>query len=123
MISELTWRTQLVEDTAVIAVIDAEMADKATPWGPLSEVFLARAVDAVIERYDPKAVRRAQEVIRRPSFDDNASGAGRAAGATPNCPARTAMMPRRRRTRAADEAARIKAERAQNSSAPQNSPY
>ena len=74
----MTWRTQLVEDTAVIAVIAAEMADKATPWGPLSEVFLARAVDAVIERYDPKAVRRAQEVIRRPSFDVNVLGrAGR----------------------------------------------
>jgi hypothetical protein len=29
-------------------------------------------------------------------------------------PARTAMMPRRRRTRAAEEAARIKAERALN---------
>ena len=38
-------------------------------------------------------------------------------------PARTAMMPRRRRTRAAEEATRIKAERARNSSAPQNSPY
>ena len=41
-------------------------------------MFLARPVDAVIERYDPKAVRRAQEVIRRPSFDDNVLGrAGR----------------------------------------------
>ena len=68
VISELTWRTQLVEDPAVIAVIDAEMADKATQWGPLSEVLLARAVDAVIERYDPKAVRRAQEVIRTRDF-------------------------------------------------------
>ncbi|CAA0117191.1 Uncharacterised protein [Mycolicibacterium vanbaalenii] len=40
----------------------------------------------------------------------------------PAHPARTAMMPRRRRTRAADEATRIKAERAQNNPVRQSSP-
>ncbi|MDZ4269954.1 MAG: DUF222 domain-containing protein, partial [Mycobacterium sp.] len=68
VISELTWRTQLVEDTALITVIDAELSDKATRWGPLSEALLGRAIDAVIERYDPAAVQRAREVIRTRDF-------------------------------------------------------
>ncbi|NVN50400.1 HNH endonuclease signature motif containing protein [Mycolicibacterium hippocampi] len=68
VISELTWRTQLVEDHALITLIDAELADKAVRWGPLSVVVLGRAIDAVIERYDPEAVRRAREVIRTRDF-------------------------------------------------------
>ncbi len=68
VISELTWRTQLVEDPALITLIDGELADKAVRWGPLSVVVLGRAIDAVIERYDPEAVRRAREVIRTRDF-------------------------------------------------------
>ncbi|NVN50547.1 HNH endonuclease signature motif containing protein [Mycolicibacterium hippocampi] len=68
VISELTWRTQLVQDPALITLIDAELADKAVRWGPLSVVVLGRAIDAVIERYDPEAVRRAREVIRTRDF-------------------------------------------------------
>ena len=68
VISELTWRTQLVQDHSLITLIDGELADKATRWGPLSVVVLGRAIDAVIERYDPEAVRRAREVVRTRDF-------------------------------------------------------
>ncbi|MGB7507073.1 MAG: DUF222 domain-containing protein, partial [Mycobacterium sp.] len=57
-----------VDDHALITLIDAELADKATRWGPLSEVLLGRAIDAVIERYDPAAVQRAREVVRTRDF-------------------------------------------------------
>ena len=64
LISELTWRTSLVDDNALIAVIDAELAEAALRWGPLSERSLQTAIDAVIERHDPAAVRRAKEILR-----------------------------------------------------------
>ncbi|VEG51957.1 protein of uncharacterised function DUF222 [Mycolicibacterium aurum] len=62
LISEITWRTQLVADD-VVAMVDAALADRAVTWGPLSDEKLVRSIEAVIDRYDPDAVRRAQEVI------------------------------------------------------------
>ncbi|MGE2732248.1 DUF222 domain-containing protein, partial [Mycolicibacterium vaccae] len=64
LISELTWRTRLVEDHDVLAVIDTALAKKATSWGAHSEAALTRAIEAVIERYDPDAVRRAKAITR-----------------------------------------------------------
>ncbi|MGB3232711.1 MAG: DUF222 domain-containing protein, partial [Mycobacterium sp.] len=68
LISEITWRTQLVDDDALIALIDTELADKAEKWGTLSETQLDRAIDAVIERYDPDGVRRAKDAVRTRDF-------------------------------------------------------
>ena len=68
VISEITWRTQLVDSDELIALIDAALADKALRWGALSEVQLDRAIDAVIERYDPDAVRRAKDAVRTRDF-------------------------------------------------------
>ncbi|MGE2834468.1 DUF222 domain-containing protein [Mycobacterium sp. SMC-4] len=68
LISEITWRTHLVEDHRVLALIDAALAERASRWGPLSDAKLVGAIEAVIERYDPDAVRRAQEVIRARDF-------------------------------------------------------
>ncbi|MGE2735954.1 DUF222 domain-containing protein, partial [Mycolicibacterium vaccae] len=64
LVSELTWRTRLVEDHDVLAVIDAALAKKATSWGAHSEAALTRAIESVIERYDPDAVRRAKVIAR-----------------------------------------------------------
>jgi hypothetical protein len=63
LISEITWRTQLVADD-VVAVVDAAIAERADRWGALSDAKVAASIEAVIERYDPDAVRRAREVIR-----------------------------------------------------------
>jgi Domain of unknown function (DUF222) len=63
LVSEITWRTQLVTDEAV-AEVDAGIAARADRWGPLSDAKLTAAIEAVIERHDPDAVRRAREVIR-----------------------------------------------------------
>ncbi|MGB7356689.1 MAG: DUF222 domain-containing protein, partial [Mycobacterium sp.] len=68
LISEITWRTQLVDNDALIALIDTELADKAEKWGTLSETQLDRAIDAVIERYDPDGVRRAKDAVRTRDF-------------------------------------------------------
>lgn len=68
LISEITWRTRLVEDAQVLALVDAALAEKALRWGPLSDVRLTRAIDALINRYDPDAVIRAKEVIETRDF-------------------------------------------------------
>ncbi|UXA13430.1 HNH endonuclease [Mycobacterium sp. SMC-8] len=64
LISEITWRTHLVTDD-IIAVVDAALAAKAQTWGPLSDEKLVNKINAVIERHDPDAVRRAKEVLKK----------------------------------------------------------
>lgn len=68
VISELTWRTHLVEDDRVLAEIDAALANHAVSWGALSEEKLTGAVNALIERYDPDAVRLAKDAMRERDF-------------------------------------------------------
>ncbi len=64
LISEITWRTSLITDDRVLSEVDSDIAEKATRWGPLWDERLGNAVDAVIDRYDPDAVRRAREVVK-----------------------------------------------------------
>ena len=64
LVSEITWRTSLITDDRVLSEVDADIAEKATRWGPLSDDRLGKALDAVIDRYDPDAVRRAREVVK-----------------------------------------------------------
>ncbi|KRE25711.1 hypothetical protein ASG82_17925 [Mycobacterium sp. Soil538] len=68
VISELTWRTHLVDDHQVLAIIDAELAEHATSWGALSKDKLIGAVNAVIERYDPDAVLLTAIALRERDF-------------------------------------------------------
>ncbi|MCV7369972.1 DUF222 domain-containing protein [Mycolicibacterium duvalii] len=64
VVSEISWRTQLVEDPAALAQIDDRMAACAVGWGRLSEQKLKSAIDAVIERFDPEGLRRSKEIMR-----------------------------------------------------------
>ncbi|TFV60624.1 HNH endonuclease [Mycobacterium sp. PS03-16] len=74
VVSMVTWRTRLVDDAAVWAGIDAAVAEKVAGWGRLSASRLERAVDAVIERFDPVAVVRAQIAARDRDVVVGASG-------------------------------------------------
>ncbi|MCK0172908.1 HNH endonuclease signature motif containing protein [Mycolicibacterium sp. F2034L] len=65
MISTITWRTRLIIDTDILAVIDAALAAKAQRWAPLSDERLVTAIDALIHRHDPDAVTRAKESIKK----------------------------------------------------------
>jgi hypothetical protein len=64
----LTWRTHLVEDGRLLALIDAELAERAERWGALSAAKLTGVINAVIDRYDPDAVRRTTDTIRDRDF-------------------------------------------------------
>ncbi|MGE2716085.1 DUF222 domain-containing protein [Mycolicibacterium litorale] len=68
LVSEITWRTRLVEDAQVLALLDCALAEKALRWGPLSQARLTRTVDALITRYDPDAVIRAEEAVKKRDF-------------------------------------------------------
>ncbi|MCG7595084.1 HNH endonuclease signature motif containing protein [Mycobacterium sp. PSTR-4-N] len=68
VISELTWRTHLVDDDRVLAEIDAALAGHAVSWGALSDEKLTAAVNALIERYDPDAVRLAKNALSDRDF-------------------------------------------------------
>ncbi|UXA18540.1 HNH endonuclease signature motif containing protein [Mycobacterium sp. SMC-4] len=64
MVSEITWRTQLVDDPTALAQIDDRIAESAVHWGRLSEQKLKNAIDAVIERFDPDGLRRSKEIMK-----------------------------------------------------------
>ncbi|MDN4519504.1 DUF222 domain-containing protein [Mycolicibacterium austroafricanum] len=68
VVSKICWRTRLVVDSQVWALLDGELATQAQRWGSLSEEALVGAIDALIERYDPDAVIRAKEVIAGRDF-------------------------------------------------------
>jgi hypothetical protein len=68
VVSAIAWRTQLVEDTEALALIDAALAAGANKLGPLSEGRLDQAIDAWIFRYDPAAVRRSESSTRTRDF-------------------------------------------------------
>ncbi|MGV0790262.1 DUF222 domain-containing protein [Mycolicibacterium sp. XJ1819] len=64
LVSTITWRTQLVVDGEPQRQIDAAIAERAEKWGKLSLAQLDRAIDALIETYDPGAKRRFREAVR-----------------------------------------------------------
>ncbi|OBB61159.1 hypothetical protein A5757_00590 [Mycobacterium sp. 852013-51886_SCH5428379] len=68
MIAIITWRSRLIIDADTMALVDAALADKAQRWEPLSDERLINAIDALIHRYDPDAVTRAKEALRRRTF-------------------------------------------------------
>jgi ethanolamine utilization microcompartment shell protein EutS len=64
VVGAITWRTQLITDEAVWAVVDAEVAMRATRWGPLAEDKLTSAVDALVLEFDAAAVMASKAVAR-----------------------------------------------------------
>ncbi|MCV7229256.1 HNH endonuclease signature motif containing protein [Mycolicibacterium komossense] len=64
MVSTLMWRTLLVDED-VLDLLDAALAEDVIGWGPLSGKKLEQAIDLLIERHDPHAVRRLQQAARR----------------------------------------------------------
>lgn len=68
VIGILTWRTRLIADDAVWALVDAALAERADEWGPLSEDDLRIGVDALVLQYDPDAVIASQARTRGRDF-------------------------------------------------------
>ena len=58
IVSAIAWRTDLVRDDDAMALIDAALAEDARTWGLLSQHNLEQAIDGLIDRHDPGALRR-----------------------------------------------------------------
>ncbi|WP_156434338.1 DUF222 domain-containing protein [Mycobacterium sp. IS-1590] len=64
LVSTITWRTQLIVDSAVAERVDAAIAERAGQWGVLSVARLEAAIDAVVDQYDPNARRRLRQAAQ-----------------------------------------------------------
>ncbi|WP_155770152.1 DUF222 domain-containing protein, partial [Mycobacterium asiaticum] len=62
--STIVWHTDLIDDPAILARIDAALAADATRYGPLSAPKTATAIDALITRHDAAAARRTRTAHR-----------------------------------------------------------
>jgi hypothetical protein len=61
LVRTIVSRTYLIDDDAALAAVDAELAARVVRWGALSEKKTEAAIDALVERHDPDAVRRSRE--------------------------------------------------------------
>jgi hypothetical protein len=68
VIAAITWRTRLITDAAVWALVDTAVAVRAQRWGPLSDEKLTEAVDALVHQFDPAAVINSQGDARSRDF-------------------------------------------------------
>ena len=60
----IVYRTDLITDPQVLAGVDAELAVRVSRWPSMTQGRLAAAVDRVVVKADPDAVRRHQERMR-----------------------------------------------------------
>ena len=60
IVRTIEYRTGLVTDAQAIAAVDALVAEQVTAWGPLSVRKTEQAVDAIVDRVDPAALRRSR---------------------------------------------------------------
>lgn len=61
LVRAIVWRTYLIEDPDAMANVDAALAEQVVTWGPLSAKKTEQAIDALVERFDPGALRRSRD--------------------------------------------------------------
>lgn len=60
----IAWHTTLITNPYLLRDVDTELAEIATGLGPLSAAKTAAAIDALIDRHDPDAIRRQHRAAR-----------------------------------------------------------
>lgn len=58
LVAAIVWRTDLIKDSAALELADKTLAEEAIRFGPLSVAKTEAAIDAIVDRYDPAALRR-----------------------------------------------------------------
>ncbi|HXB86463.1 HNH endonuclease signature motif containing protein [Mycobacterium sp.] len=64
LVAAIVWRTDLIKDAAALALADTTLAEEAIRFGPLSVAKTEQAIDAIVDRYDPAALRRTRAAAR-----------------------------------------------------------
>ncbi|MFZ0906595.1 MAG: DUF222 domain-containing protein [Mycobacterium sp.] len=60
----IVWHTDLIKDPDTLRLVDTTLAEDAASFGPLSVNKTGQAIDAVVDRYDPGALRRTRAAAR-----------------------------------------------------------
>ena len=60
----IVWHTDLIKDPQTLQIVDTTLAGDAARFGSLSVAKTAQAIDAVIDRHDPAALRRTRAGAR-----------------------------------------------------------
>jgi hypothetical protein len=63
LVRAIEYRTALVTDPEAIARVDALLAEHVTAWGPLSVRKTEQAIDVIVDRVDPGALRRSRKTF------------------------------------------------------------
>ena len=61
LVRAIVCRTDLICEEAAMSAVDAELAEQITSWGGMSIAKTEKAIDALVERHDPGALRRSRE--------------------------------------------------------------
>jgi hypothetical protein len=61
LLRTIEYRSALVTDDEAIERVDALLAGHVTVWGPLSVTKTEQAIDAIVDRVDPGALRRSRK--------------------------------------------------------------
>ncbi|MCV7402991.1 DUF222 domain-containing protein [Mycobacterium fragae] len=62
--ASIAWHTDLIEDAEALRLVDKTLAQEALRFGPLSAAKTAQAIEAVVDQYDPGALRRTRQRAR-----------------------------------------------------------
>ena len=77
----IVWHTDLIHDADTLRLVDTTLARDAARFGPISVTKTAHAIDAIVDRYDPGALRRTRaaargrDVVISPADRDSATAA------------------------------------------------
>jgi hypothetical protein len=60
----IAWHTDLIKDPEALRLVDKTLSEDAALFGPMSVNKTAQAIEAVVDRYDPGALRRTRATAR-----------------------------------------------------------
>lgn len=64
LVGTIVWHTDLIKDPETLRLVDTALVDDAKRFGPMSANKTAQAIDAVVDRHGPGAVRRSRASAR-----------------------------------------------------------
>ncbi|RDH79032.1 HNH endonuclease [Mycolicibacterium moriokaense] len=64
VVASITWRTRLIVDDAVWALVDTALCERAGTMGPMADERLTSALDALVYQHDPCAVIKVEQRAR-----------------------------------------------------------
>ncbi|GBE65713.1 hypothetical protein MFM001_21750 [Mycobacterium sp. MFM001] len=64
LVRTIVWHTDLIKDPEALRLVDKTLAEDAARFGPLSANKTAQAIEAIVDRYDPGALRRTRAHAR-----------------------------------------------------------